>query len=989
MKSTRIWLLSFLFLFTVNSTFGQSIVINEFMASNNQAYADPQGQYEDWIELHNYGSASIDVGGIYLTDNLTIPTKWQIPASTLIPARSYLVIWADDDTADSGLHANYKLDADGEEIGLYNRDGSTLIDSIEFDSQTTDISYGRFPDASDNWSFLATPTPGSRNLDAYSGALEDPKFSHNRGFYNAPFYLNIATETEGTIIYYTVNGNAPYDFDREIPIGTRYGSPIRIDGTTCVRAVAVKTDYKPSKIITHSYIYLDEVIRQSANPIGFPSRWGNRIADYAMDQRVVNDAAYRNEIIDDLKSTPSISIVIDNADFFGSNGIYANPTQTGIQWERPASIEWIDPNTGGHFGVNAGLRIHGGPYSRSQNPKNALRVIFRNDYGPSILNYPLFPDTEVDTFNTLALRSIWNYSWTGHSGMSGSQHADYLRDVFARDTVRDMGNVTVYGRPIQIYVNGLYWGLYILTERPEERYAADHLGGDREDYQILEAPSGYGASTTMEVIYGGEEARQAWNTLFERADADLSEPENYQDVLDYIDVTNMIDYMLMIYYTGSRDAPVFLGDSYTPRNFYVVRNRQENGPFKIVPWDVEWSLEEPTRNRVNTVGVWNPHYIVNRMLSNPEFRILLADRIHKFFHNDGALTTEQATQRYMDRVSETYGAIVGESARWGDYVRPSRAYTRNVEWLGEVSRLENEYFAIRNGVVMNQLRQAGFYPDIEAPDFYIDGQRQHGGNIRNGSSLRITNPNNTGRIYYTLDGSDPRRSAAPSGGGGSVDLVTENASKLVLVPTAADSGISARWYRDDFDASGWQRGTGGVGFEAGSGYERYININVISQMYGINGTCYIRIPFINNSDLEFNRMILKMRYDDGFIAYLNGHEVARRNFTGTPTWNSVASALNDDSAAVNFENMDISSFVDYLRPGENLLAIQGLNQSTSSSDFLISTELVASEVGLGEISDSAIEYNGPITLNDSTDVKARVLNLDTWSALNDATYTVE
>src|SRR4030042_2961181 len=104
---------------------GIPLAINEFMASNSDCIQDPQGQYDDWVEIHNYGPDAINIGGMYLTDNLSVPTKWRIPANktapTTIPEGGYLLIWADNDTTDAGLHANYKLDADGEESGLFGR----------------------------------------------------------------------------------------------------------------------------------------------------------------------------------------------------------------------------------------------------------------------------------------------------------------------------------------------------------------------------------------------------------------------------------------------------------------------------------------------------------------------------------------------------------------------------------------------------------------------------------------------------------------------------------------------------------------------------------------------------------------------------------------------------------------------------------------------------------------------------------------------------
>ncbi|MHC4325719.1 MAG: lamin tail domain-containing protein, partial [Planctomycetota bacterium] len=176
------------------------LVINEFMASNDTIIRDLEGQYDDWIEIYNYGTEAIDLSGMYLTDNLSAPTKWQFPANnsalTTIPAGGYLLIWADNDTTGIGLHTNFKLDAGGEELGLFDSDGVTLIDSVTFGEQTADISYGRHPDASDHWQAFGSPSPASQNIGVYDGFVSDIEFSHERGFYDQSFYLTIATETE-------------------------------------------------------------------------------------------------------------------------------------------------------------------------------------------------------------------------------------------------------------------------------------------------------------------------------------------------------------------------------------------------------------------------------------------------------------------------------------------------------------------------------------------------------------------------------------------------------------------------------------------------------------------------------------------------------------------------------------------------------------------------------------------------------------------------
>jgi hypothetical protein len=174
-------------------------------------------------------------------------------------------------------------------------------------------------------------------------------------------------------------------------------------------------------------------------------------------------------------------------------------------------------------------------------------------------------------------------------------------------------------------------------------------------------------------------------------------------------------------------------------------------------------------------------------------------------------------------------------------------------------------------------------------------------------------------------------------------LISEDADKYVMVPIGE---IGQEWRTEtDFDDSAWifsSGRAGGIGFERSSGYESLINLDIEAQMYQLNTSCYIRIPFSINVDLNrITELIVKVRYDDGFVAYLNGAELARRNFTGTPTWNSRASASHSDSEAVVFENIDISEFIGNLKQGDNILAIQGMNRSLTSSDLLISAELDA------------------------------------------------
>ena len=137
------------------------IVINEFMADNSITIASSDGNSPDWIELFNTGSKTIDLTGMYLTDDLTDPTRWQFPEGTTLGSHEYLFVWADRNGGE--LYASFGLSANGEEIGLFDSDGLTLIDSVVFLKQIQDVSYGRIPDGGSSWNYLLSATPGYSN----------------------------------------------------------------------------------------------------------------------------------------------------------------------------------------------------------------------------------------------------------------------------------------------------------------------------------------------------------------------------------------------------------------------------------------------------------------------------------------------------------------------------------------------------------------------------------------------------------------------------------------------------------------------------------------------------------------------------------------------------------------------------------------------------------------------------------------------------------
>jgi spore coat protein CotH len=150
------------------ATGAAQLVINELMADNDTIFQDPDesGAFEDWFEVYNPNAEAVDMSGMYITDNLNNPTKWQVPQGVTIPGRGYLVFMADGEPAQGPRHTSWSLSADGESLTIYAADGATLIDSVTFGPQQTDIAFGRTPDGGATLTQLRTATPGAANSGA-------------------------------------------------------------------------------------------------------------------------------------------------------------------------------------------------------------------------------------------------------------------------------------------------------------------------------------------------------------------------------------------------------------------------------------------------------------------------------------------------------------------------------------------------------------------------------------------------------------------------------------------------------------------------------------------------------------------------------------------------------------------------------------------------------------------------------------------------------
>jgi hypothetical protein len=138
-----------------------TVVINELMAVNSYSAMDQDNQFDDWIELYNNSSSKVDLSGCYLSDSKSKLTRWQFPAGTTIDGGALLIVWADADTLQAGLHTNFKLSFSGEKVYLVSRDG-TVWDKVEYDEHTTEASYARRPNGYGEFSW-GLPSHNKKN----------------------------------------------------------------------------------------------------------------------------------------------------------------------------------------------------------------------------------------------------------------------------------------------------------------------------------------------------------------------------------------------------------------------------------------------------------------------------------------------------------------------------------------------------------------------------------------------------------------------------------------------------------------------------------------------------------------------------------------------------------------------------------------------------------------------------------------------------------
>lgn len=577
------------------------------------------------------------------------------------------------------------------------------------------------------------------NLLMYGQGQLSVDFSERRGFYETAFDLSIEASESSSIIRYTLDGEEPSP-----SAGIIYDGPIAISSTTVLRAIAYEVGVDTTKIFTHSYLFIEDIVQQARNIEGWPNNsynlggGGEAIHDYEMDPAIVDSPLYSTDLIKGLKEIPSLSIVMPFDDFWEMyDGDEEKKTSIELLYADDASQNeqedcGIEPHS--HFRL-----------------KRSMRLSFKSEYGKARWSSDIFRksavggSSAVDELDRIVLRGGNNRAWSRNWN---ADRTAFTRDEWFRQSQIAASRLGAHGTFVHLYVNGLYWGLYNPVERPDEAFTASYLGGDKEDWFAVS----HGGNQ------GGDPSR--YNYLIgELINKDLSNDSNYEELQQYLDVPQFADYLIVSWMTGVQDWP--------SNNWWGGNSNNPSGNFKYFGWDNEWSWDV-TRNanngawvhpafRRNETGGQRSAAIFNKVKINPDFMMAFADRVYKLCFNDGPMTDGNSRLRWSALNENIRNAVVAESARWGDSLEDDVTRTRDEHWQEEVDRLDD----LMDGNVqrlMTALLDENYYPSIDPPLFLHEASaiEVEEFSVIEGATIDLENPNIAGELYYTTDGSDPR-----------------------------------------------------------------------------------------------------------------------------------------------------------------------------------------------------------------------------------------
>ncbi len=679
------------------------------MASNGVTLADEDGDYEDWIELFHAGSEPVSMNGWGLSDDDDMNRRFRyvFPDTTIYPGE-FLLVWAsgkDRRTPGEPLHTGFSISSEGEPIVLSDFDGNT-VDYMPSTRIPRDISYGRSPDGSDNWLFFEVPTPGMPNAaDGWDELLEPPSFSVKGGFYAGDLELRIepGNGDPDAVILYTLDGSEPRPGNRDTTwYDVRYDQQLEKEK----RPILTRTYVGPLTITDRfgeendlSLITATYGGRHVAPETELAKATTIRAAIYKYGRLgpVATHTYFVGSHFDNYRELPLFSIVIDEDALFSyESGIFVpgqhfdyesgmlrsgNFTMRGREWERRARGQLFLPEGELVLDQDLGLRIHGNTSLIYTN--KSFRLYARADYGERYFEYPIFSDRQEQRYKRLKLRN------------SGQDiiHT-YFRDaLMAKIMTGTHVDVEAY-KPVQVFINGEYWGIMNFRERFDRYYVKGRFGVDEQDVSILD----HWAFSEDNHDPHYEEFRNYITT------ADPQGEEFFETVTGYIDPMSLFDLRIADIYFGRWDI----------HHWRIWRDSsRDDSRWRWNMWDMDVGMGLP-----NDWGPdWTHHAPVDanylepfatdfrsedfnlefrHMIRNPEGRQLFVNRFADF------LNTRFSAKNILneiDTMQDRMESVINEHIlRW----RPPNGIASKESWYDDID-LMRDFASDRSGFVRSHI----------------------------------------------------------------------------------------------------------------------------------------------------------------------------------------------------------------------------------------------------------------------------------------------
>ena len=864
-----------------------------FLAVNDSILADEDGSFSDWLEIHNPDASSLDLGGYHLTDDAEDLTKWTLPAGTNLAADGYLVVFA----------SSKNRAVAGAELHTNFKLGSSgeYLALIAPDGTTIVHEYSpTFPPQFEDESY-GLSTAGAVYLDTAT-----PGAANSGGQLAGP-------------IFGTVTENPPQPVSGPLTITAEIAGSAN-------PVTSVTLHYRQAFGGESSTVMNDS--GTGADAIAGDSIWTATIPSFAIAPGEMT--RWRFTAVDSSgveTKAPPFRDPADSHQYFGTVG--ADPTietnLTVLHWfvQNPSAANNTTGTTGavyylGEFYDNVHFNRHG--QSTAQFPKKSYNLDFNKTQRFEWSLEPGIPRVaDIDLLTNWADKSK-------------------VRHPLAWELMRESGVHAHFAFTVRVEQNGQFFSTADFVEDGDDIYLK--RAGLNEDGALYK-------------VYSNTLNKDAGNTGNSGVEKKNRKSENNDDLQALIDGLDLNGNALINYMRDNIDIPkcvnmlaansLIRNTDMQSKNWYAYRDTGKTDEWAILPWDLDlsggrnWNSRDTyfdnslyTSGHV-TSGNGNSIRLVSQLFGNAETRQMILRRMRTLSDTFLQPSSTPVAERWFERRLDELSALIDDPAmaksdaqldfeKWGSWLQGNRdqvPYTTNdpdVESMAEgVARWRTEYLPGRRNFIYNTQT------------------------VGNGGEIPLPQTDSSGVIQ--------------------TQLLQAGASAFAFSPS--DNTLGTTWRgapaNEPFDTSGWISGPTGFGYENSSGYQTIIGTNVAAQM-ATNNSLYIRVPFNVSDPSAFDSLELRMQWDDGFVAFLNGDLLTSDNFTGSLTWNSSADNALHEANASSYNIYDVTSKLSSLRAGQNVLAIHGLNDGTGSSDFVIRPELYGGQTNGGGPSQPALQF---------------------------------